>query len=186
MITENWPGLVDIYKPSWSRSCFLDARQMRWLLALGALGAWLFYESRLHGYCMAKNEADDSAIFTVLHSAACNQLRGHFSTFGLDCDRARLELDGRVRDLRVWQCHVGEHFLLSSYLRMLAVAGLLLGAVYKGWRQSRELQERRHFHREQMLLLRDLAPKLPHYAADQVNYYKKPRRRGPLIEPVDD
>jgi hypothetical protein len=162
---------------------------MRWLLVAAALLAWLFYESRLHAYCVAKNEADDSAIFTVLHSAACNQLRGNFALFGLDCHKARLELDDRVRDLRVWQCHTGEHFLLGSSLRLGGAGVLLVALAFKAWRQKQAHQERKHTVNQQMRLLREMAPAFQKAALDP-NYYgpktSHKRRKGPLIEPVYD
>lgn len=131
-----------------------------WLLGLACVLAWLFYERKLHNYCSAKHEVDTVAIYTVIHSAACHQLRHSFSTFGLDCDRARLELDERVQDLKVWSCHREEHLLLGSWIRIISLLVLLFAGVTRLWTIRQNRLERQHFVREQARLLRGMGRKM--------------------------
>lgn len=135
-----------------------------WLLVFGCLAAWLYYEGKLHNYCAAKHETDTAAIYTVIHSAACHQLRHPFSMFGLDCDKARLELDERVQDLKVWSCHREEHFLLGSWMRLSGVVllGCVMGLRLCAMRQNR--LERQNFVREQARLLRGMSSKMGAYS----------------------
>jgi hypothetical protein len=115
------------------------------LTALSVL--WLFYESRVHSFCVAKCGERDGDYFMTVQSGACKQFRNTFAKAGLDCDRAELELDSRVIELRVWQCHAQEHVLLSSWLRISVVSLVGLWFAY-------QLYERKQFRNTQLELQR--------------------------------
>jgi hypothetical protein len=112
----------------------------RTAVILFTLSMWLFYETRIHSYCWAHVSSLDQPAISVSESAACGQSHEDFSKFGLNCAEARLSLDSRVRERKVWKCHASEHILFGSWLRIFCTAGLLgwLAVAFYGKEQDRK------------------------------------------------
>lgn len=128
------------------------------LLLLATLGAWLFYESRIYNYCLARCEANDADVIFTVQSAACQQFEPVFRRFGLNCAEAELELDSRVRARRLWQCHAEEHVLLGSWLNS-AVVGLSAAFVaWRWWTTRQRHRAQQGFMKQQFQFMRELMP----------------------------
>jgi hypothetical protein len=164
------------------------------ILSVTALFAWLFYEARVHHFCIAKCESNDGEIRFALQSAPCQQQNWIYKSLGLKCDEARSELDQRVRDRRVLQCHAEEHFIFSSWWRILGVSAFGLFAALRLHAQYQAEKQRASIQREQIHAVKLLAAdafqghfgRSKGYESSINPGHRYKQKHGPLIEPHID
>lgn len=167
------------------------------ILSVTALFAWLFYEMRVHQFCIAKCESNDGEIRFALQSAPCQQQNWIYKTLGLKCEEARSELDQRVRDRRVLQCHAEEHFIFSSWWRILGFSSMGLFVALRLHSQYQSEKQRAAIQREQIhavklitadALKTQFSPVYPYESSINPGFRRRSKspRHGPLIEPHID